>query len=78
MPRHQGVWYQQWAKCNICYFTYPIGMLQMQKGSLRCPKCIDDLDVEFRPKLIAEALADTQETTNEYAHVAEDPQSIEF
>lgn len=78
MPRHQGVWFQLWSHCQICSFTYPIGMLQMQKGSLRCPKCVDDLDIEYRAKIIAEMLADSQETDNEYQHMAEDPQAIIF
>jgi len=52
--------------------------LMMQKGMLLDSKCYDNLDVEFRPKLIAEALADTQETQNEYENTQSDPQSIEF
>jgi hypothetical protein len=78
MPRHQGLYFQQWWNCGRCGFVYPIGHLVMQKGLLVCPKDIDNLDVEYRPKLIAEALADTQETTNEFEHVQEDPGTIEF
>jgi hypothetical protein len=78
MPRHQGIWNQQWAKCARCGFTTPIGQLQMQKGMLLDAKCLDALDVEYRAKDIAEKLADTQETTTEYEHVAEDPQAIQF
>ena len=37
-----------------------------------------NLDVEMRPKVIAEMLADSQETTSEREHVADDPQAIEF
>lgn len=78
MPRHQGIYNSMWAKCNICGFSYPVTMLQMQKGSLRDSKCVDDLDVEYRPKIIAEVLADTDETENEYQKVTEDPQTIVF
>lgn len=78
MPRHQGIYWQQWAQCGRCAFDYPIGQLQMQKGLLLCPKCIDNLDVEYRAKIIAAVMADTQETTNEYEHVSDDPQVIEF
>lgn len=78
MPRHSGLYMQQWAQCSRCGFDFPIGQLTMQKGLLLDSKCVDNLDVEYRPKIIAEALADTQETTNEFEHVSEDPQSIEF
>lgn len=78
MPAHRGLWFQQWAKCQRCWFDFPVGQLQMQKGLLVDEKCLDNLDVEYRPKVIAEVLADTQETTNEFENVSEDPQSIEF
>lgn len=78
MPRHQGLWMQQWQKCDRCGFDFPLGMLTMQKGLLLDAKCLDNLDVEFRPKIIAEALSDTTETTNELEQVFDDPQTIEF
>jgi hypothetical protein len=78
MPLHQGLWFQQWGKCGICFFTFPLGELMMQKGILRDAKCMDNLDVEYRPKIIAETLSDTQEVENELMHIADDPQVIEF
>lgn len=78
MPRHQGLYYQQWAKCDRCYFDFPIGSLSMQNGLLLDAKCFDNMDVEYRPKIIAEVLADEQETTNELTNVADDPNALEF
>jgi hypothetical protein len=57
MPRHQGLWEQDWADCERCGFIYPISMLTMQKGKRICTKtCLDDLDVEYRPLAISRAL----------------------
>jgi len=78
MPLHQGLWFQQWAKCARCGFTTPLGQLMMQKGLLIDRKCMDNLDVEYRPKIITEILSDTQEVENELIHVMDDPQVIEF
>ena len=78
MPRHRGLYMQMWNKCGRCGFSYPVGQLIMQKGLLVCPKDIDTLDVELRPKMIAEILADEQETQNELEHIAEDPSVLEF
>lgn len=78
MPRHQGLYFQQWEQCGRCSFSFPLGQLITQKGLLVCPKCTDNLDVEFRPAMIAEALADTQETANEMEQVYDDPNTIEF
>jgi len=69
---------QQWHACDRCGFIFPIGQLMMQKGMLLDSKCVDVLDVEYRPKIIAEALADTQETQNEYENTQSDPATIEF
>jgi len=52
--------------------------MTMQKGGLRDAKCLDNLDVEYRPRTIVEVLGDTQETDNERIHVADDPNTIEF
>lgn len=78
MPRHTGLWYSQWAKCGRCGFTTPIGQMTMQKGLLVDHKCVDNLDVEYRPKIIAEALGDSTEVENERLHISEDPNTIEF
>ena len=51
----------------------------MQKGLLVCTtRCLDNLDVEFRPKVIADVLSDTQESENEYASMANDAQDVIF
>jgi hypothetical protein len=79
MPRHNGLYMQQWAACDRCGFIYPVGQLMMQKGLLVDAKCYDNLDIEYRPKVIAEVLADTEETTNELTEVYSDPaSSLEF
>ncbi len=68
----------QWSKCGRCGFSFPLSQLITQKGLLVCPKDIDNLDIEYRPKVIAEILADTEETSNEMQQVFDDPNSIEF
>lgn len=78
MPRHQGLYYQQWQKCDRCYRTNPVGRLMMQNGLLLCPQCYDNLDIEYRPKIITEALADEKETENELMNVADDPAALQF
>lgn len=78
MPRHRGIWDSQWRKCDRCSFEYPLSMLVMQKGLLLDAKCLDNLDVEMRPKVIAEILSDEQESINEEEQVYDDPQDIEF
>jgi hypothetical protein len=77
MPRHRGLYWQQWGNCSICGFVWPIGQLIMQKGSLRCPRDVDNLDVELRPRYIAEVLSDTQETEDERVQVQNDPQTLD-
>jgi hypothetical protein len=78
MPRHQGVWNQQWMKCDRCTFDYPIGSLTKQKGLMLCPKCIDNLDVELRPLLIAELLSDGEENTNERTYLGDNQDELTF
>ena len=78
MPRHRGIWRQQWRLCARCGFQFPLGMLIQQKGLLVDPKCVDNLDVEFRPKVIAEVLSDEQETINEEEQIYQDPQDLDI
>ena len=73
MPRHRGIWGEQWSKCGRCWFTYPLGHLTMQLGLLVCPKCIDDISNMARPAQIAEMLSTTEETESQYTHIADDP-----
>ncbi len=48
------------------------------KGLLLDSKCMDNLDVELRPAVIAEILSDTQETSNEKEDVYSDPNELIF
>ncbi len=78
MPKHQGLYFQQWDHCARCGFTFPLGQLMTQKGLLLDSKCMDNLDVELRPAVIAEILSDTQETSNEKEDVYSDPNELIF
>jgi hypothetical protein len=66
MPRHKGVWRDQWAYCDRCGFPHPISMLTKQKGLLLCSDhgCLDNLENERRPRRIAETLSDGREAEN--------------
>ena len=70
MPRHRGLYRQQWQKCERCYFDFPISYLTKQKGLMVCPQDLDNLDVELRPALIAELLSDGTEGRNDREWVA--------
>lgn len=65
-------------KCNRCTFDYPIGQLTKQKGLMLCPPCVDNLDVELRPKLIAEILSDGEEATNEREYLQDNQDELIF
>lgn len=65
MPQWQGIKRQQVRLCDRCGFLYPLGELTMQKGLMLDAKCIDNLDVEQRPAVIATILADGEEGSNE-------------
>lgn len=75
MPKAQGLWGSQWLYCGRCGFLHPVGMLFRQKGLLVCSDhgCNDNLDVERRPMLIGEILAQPGEFENEAAPILEDP-----
>lgn len=57
-------------QCEICGFDYPISYLTRQKGLMRCPQDVDNLDVELRTALIAEILSDGQEGRNDREWIA--------
>ena len=78
MPRHQGIWNQNWYQCDRCAFDYPIGDLTKQKGLMVCPKCLDNLDVELRPKLMAELLSDGEEMQNDRAYMQDNQDELTF
>lgn len=81
MPNaNNSVRYQQWRRCDRCGFMFPIGDLILQKGLMVSPRCVDNLDVETRPKVIAEVLSDTEETRNEMERIfdSNNDQLIQF
>lgn len=78
MPRHQGIWNQNWAQCSRCGFDYPISQLTKQKGLMLDAKCLDNLDVEIRIKTIAEILSDGEEINNELAYMADNQDELIF
>lgn len=47
---------QQWQSCDRCGFLYPIGSLTKQKGLMLDRKCLDNLEVERRPRMIEKVL----------------------
>lgn len=57
-------------KCDRCYFDWPISSLTKQLGLMVCPYDLDNLDVNLRPKLIAELLSDGEENRNDREWIA--------
>ena len=47
---------EQWDICQACGRLFPNGELSWQKGVKKCAKCVDDLEVEKRPAIIARLL----------------------
>jgi len=58
-----------WDYCDRCQLKHYIADLEVQKGRklCRCHGCVDDLDIEFRPLIIAEVLGEGDEFGNESA-----------
>lgn len=77
MPRNQGITFERWAICARCGFSFPETQLTPQKGLLLCPKDLDNLDVEMRPRMIAEVLQD-EETQKDRPNVADDSGDLVF
>jgi len=55
---------EQWDSCGICGFPWPVSDLTVQQTevsgrSKRCPRCIDNVDNNYREKRIAEFLKQT-------------------
>lgn len=78
MPKNRGPRWETWRKCDRCAFSFPLSQLQMQKGLLLDAKCVDNLDVEYRPKIIADVLSDTTEGSQDLEQIAHDPNALEF
>jgi hypothetical protein len=71
MPRHTGILNIAWDTCQRCNREWPCDQLRKQKGLKLCPECLDDLSIEYRPKVIAEVLASGPEHADEVAEVVE-------
>lgn len=80
MPRHKGVWREEWDVCDRCGFEHPISMLFMQQGLKLCKDhgCYDDLSNYYRTRIIAEVLRDNQEGKSDKNELFKDPQEVRF
>ena len=80
MPRHQGVWRQEWDVCDRCGFVHPIGMLSMQLGLklCKCHRCWDDISIYYRPVIIASVLSDPNEQLTDKPQIFTDPEELTF
>ena len=80
MPRKQGVWKREWDTCDRCGFVHPIDMLFMQQGRKLCKDhgCYDDIEILYRPKVIASVLADPSEGKSDKPEVFKDPNELRF
>lgn len=71
--RHHGLWWQDWDTCQRCGFIYPLSLLTTQKGLVVCTvTCLDNLDVEQRPVIIAEVLSTDTEFTQDKTQLQSD------
>lgn len=80
MPQKiQGVRGVQFRLCDRCKFQYYLDQLRRQKGLLLCPTCVDDLSIEYRPKIIQQVLAQPGEGVDESSEMFKDPgEYVEF
>ena len=74
MPYQSGLRYIQWQCCDVCGLMYPITQLTKQQGALRCTvTCRDNLDNQYRPKIIADVLATPGEGSDERSEFFQGP-----
>lgn len=74
MPMQQGLRKIQWRVCDRCGLMYPLSQLSRQLGLILCKRtCIDKLDNQYRPKIIADVLAVGDEGLDENAEIFKDP-----
>lgn len=80
MPKNKGISGEQWSECDRCGFPHPIGLLSKQLGLklCNCHGCLDNLLVQRRPQLIADALEGTTEFQDQVGVQLEDPGEILF
>lgn len=73
---------QLWALCTRCGFLHPRNMLTPQLGLLVCHDhgCFDNLDNQYRPMLISNALATPEEADDNIAQYQnlDDPGELEL
>ena len=67
MTIYSGVRNEAWDYCDICGGRFYVGELTVQKGAKKCPKDVDDLDIELRQLMIAEVLSQGDEFSDESA-----------
>lgn len=74
MPMQNGIKGVQWQTCNRCGLMYPIDQLTRQQGIIVCTRtCDDNLDNQYRPKVIADVLATPGEGSDERSEFFKDP-----
>lgn len=75
MPKAQGIYRQEWRTCDRCGFLHPIFSLRRQLGLLLCSchGCIDDLSINYRPKIISDVLSIPGEGQSEKPVLYQDP-----
>lgn len=74
MPMQNGIFKIQWQLCDRCGLMYPIDKLTRQQGLIVCTRtCDDNLDNQYRPKIIADVLATPGEGSDERSEFFKDP-----
>ena len=54
--RNRGVRGEQWTQCAVCGFDFPMSMLTVQDGQLKCARCYDNPEPKRREKTIQRIL----------------------
>lgn len=77
MPMQNGLYGVQWQCCDRCGLMYPIDSLGRQQGLILCFRtCNDNLDNQYRPKIIADVLATPGEGSDERSEFFKDPGEV--
>lgn len=72
-----GIYRVQWQECDRCGLMYPIDRLTRQQGLIVCMRtCVDNLDNQYRPKIIADVLATPGEGSDERSEFFKDPGEV--
>jgi hypothetical protein len=81
MPKKQGIWRQEWGRCDRCGFLHPLGMLSPQMGLLlcHCHGCYDNPLIWRRQIEIANILnTEPEDSQDQSERVYNDSSEIEF